>query len=153
MKSIFTYSVSLLIALVILSSCSSNLSTESIETRLLGTWLVDEVKYSKNGRVGYKDVTANFDNYKFTFIADGSLIFVDMDADIDYDGYWYILEDWIWDEDEQQDKLTQTLILNVWDNNTEATRVFRFKEIQISQSKMKVRENRNDGKYKWKLIK
>lgn len=139
--------------MVILSSCSSNLSTDSIETRLLGSWVVDEVKYSKNGRVRCKDVTANFDEYKFTFIADGSLIFVDMEVNVDYDGYWYIQEDWNWDEEEQENKLTQTLIINVWDNNTEATRIFQFKEIQISKNKLKVQEHRNGGKYKWKLIK
>ena len=137
-------------ASLLIGSCSKGLSTEKLETRLIGTWKVEQVKFKRNGC--YKDVTQNFNQYKFTYAADGTLILVDTKVGESHEGYWYIDEEYVWDEEDQENDLVQTLIMAVYNTDANLWRDFRWKDLSVSNSKLKSTERRDGRRYKWELV-
>jgi hypothetical protein len=140
-----------MIITLLLSSCTGESSYSTIENNIVGTWKVDEVKYKRKGGC-YNDVTPKFDSYKFIFNYDYTMQFIDTETGEDHDGYWYVDEQWTWDPDDQQEEVETTVVISIYNAESNDTRMIYWKEMFINRSRIKTKEKRNNGTYKWKLI-
>ena len=136
-----------------LGSWNKGLSTDTVYQRLIGTWKIDQVKFNPEGSLPTRDVTKKFQYYKFVFTADYYLTFIDTETEETYDGYYYIDEITTWNNSSQENDVQQVIKMSLYDPVSGNTKDFEWKDISISNSKLKVTEKRNGGKYKYQLIK
>lgn len=143
--------ISFAVLALLMSSCNKSISYESLHEKVIGSWSVAEVTFRQEGTMQRKDVTENWDQYTFTFNYDETCNIHDSDTGIDYPGYWYIDQYWTGSDDDAERK--QDLVFQVFDLNSENDRTFRWKEAYANNRKLQARETKNDGVYKFKLMK
>lgn len=152
MKTILLFST-LFLLLSINTGCNKDLATGTIESRLIGTWRMDKVKFNPEGSLPSRDVSNKFRYYKYMFTADFYVTFVNTKTQETYEGYYYINEIVTWDEENQENDIEKQLVMSFYDPISTETKTLTWKNLQISNSKFKAKERRNDGTYSYFLEK
>jgi hypothetical protein len=136
-----------LIFLLALVGCNK-LDSQSFYTaneRVQGKWTVSKVetKVSRDGKWGKKDVTSNFEGFEFDLDQSGFLSMFTPKENKTYEGYWYMYEDWSWDEDDQEEEVTFRLYMYLEDpDSTDLFKEMTWTNMQVSDSKFKAEEKR-----------
>ena len=153
MKTAYFINVLIISLLLFSSSCNKDLSAETVEKRLLGTWRIDKVKMKKQGTNTYKNVTSNFTRYSINFDNNGILSYFDSQTSSTYEGYWYIWEVDEWDSDDEEYQTKQTIEISIYDPILDISSEMTWEDISISNKKLKFTEFRDGNKYKFTLVK
>lgn len=145
----------LILSLSVLSlvSCGKNLSTNQIESRLLGTWDMDNVEFKDKGSMIKKDVTGNWSDYRLKFYFDGTLDWIVKTQGDTLFGYWYVNESYQYNSNSNQNEVVHKLEITVYDQTVENSRFLLWTDLSITNSKMKAKESESKGKYFFKLRK
>lgn len=139
-------------AILLLAACGKDLSYDTLHERVIGTWITEEVTFRQEGSVCKKDVTTNWDQYKFLFHEDESFQLANHESGEVFEGYWYINEYWKYDNNNEGTKV-QELIIVVYDENYENTREFLWTNVGATNSSLQAKEKENNGVYRFKLKK
>lgn len=141
-----------LLAILVISGCGKDLPYDTLHSRVIGTWYTDEVTFREKGSLICKDVTANWDQYKYIFNEDESFMLVNHETGEFYDGYWYINEYYTSSSSNTSNK-NQELIFVVFDENLENYVEYVLLDPGVTSSKLKGRRKANNGTYKYTLKK
>lgn len=154
MKRILLLSSLLFSFALLINSCNSgsNISTSVMESRLIGDWWrFEKACFNPKGAAPKKDVTFNWENYKMRFNYDYSLDLFDLKTQDTSYGYWWIYEDWQWDEEDQENELVQTIEITVYDETALNSRTMLWKDPYVGTDKIKATEKTTEGKYLFEL--
>lgn len=121
------------------------MSISKANTRIEGTWTIQSVKnrIPKDGKWGSNDVSNNFENWTFTFNADGTATLFVPDEGLNLNGGWEIYESVDYDDDDGSTTISNNLYM-YFDHptNFDIYREFYWHDMKISKSKFKASSNR-----------
>ncbi len=142
-----------ILTVMFISACGKNLSTNQIQSRLIGTWDMDRVEFKDKGTLIKKDVSGNWNKFRLSFFNDGTLNWIDKSVSDTFPGYWYINEKLEWDANNQQNEVVQQLELYVYSADGVDYRYLLWEELSLTSSRFKAQESSVKGKYYYKLVK
>lgn len=135
-----------------LSACTQTVSTNKLETKLIGDWKFTEAEF-RAGFMQKKSVLKHWEDLIMTFKSDYSIVMTDQEDDLEYDGYWYISEDYEWNQNNNEYDTKQYINIEIWNLQDTTTRVMYWTDPRIGNNKLKVNEEVAQGKYKFELTK
>lgn len=139
--------------LLTLSACNASGSVSNYESKIIGTWKFDEVKFRPNGKNSYSDYSDGFRGSTVTFKEGGILEAYDKDLDTTASGYWYI--DY-YEEYDSDDESNNTIYYMVGTLDIPELNVYSdllWDELSVSNSKLNaIEKDKNSGRYRYKLV-
>ncbi|MBL4862377.1 MAG: hypothetical protein JKY09_05100 [Crocinitomicaceae bacterium] len=141
-----------ILSLTFVQCSAESYSFDTINDRITGKWRAEKVKFKNKGDAFSKDVTDNFKMYLFSFEQGGYAEVNDLESGQIFDGYWYLWENWTWDDDKGEEEKSYTFHLNITDPVSEETRDFTWENLKVTNDKFRADEKRNGGKYTYHLI-
>ena len=159
MKRILPLFASLVLLTLLFSNCRdvNDLSYNTVMNRVTGKWTIEEVRLKDNKRLFSTDITETYKGFTFDFKYDNTLVVHNPKEDKMLYGTWYLDENWVWDEDENEYDVEYQISSVVYDlSDTTQYRHMIWKDLKVNNSKLNAIENRmsDDGKrhkYSFKL--
>lgn len=138
--------------LLLFSSCNASGSISNFEEKIIGTWEFEEVKFKTNGKSGYADYSNGYQGSTVTFKEGGILEAYDKDLDTTASGFWYI--DY-YEEFDENDNIDEVYYM-VGTLDIPELSIFEdllWDELKISNKRLSaIEENKDNGKYKYRLV-
>ena len=143
--------IAFLFILPILFACNKESFGNTVEEKIIGTWIFDNVKFKPDGQFSSVDFTNAYKNCSMTFQEDGTLYAYDAKINATAQGYWYI--DWYveYDEDDDTETTTYVLIGNVTNTDLGINEDIYWDNLGVRNSKLEGNEKKDNGKYTYKL--
>jgi len=142
--------------LLSLSACTASGSISNVEGKLIGTWEFDEVKFKPNGKSGYSDYSDGYKGSTVTFKEGGILEAYDKDLDTTASGYWYVDYYLDYDTDNDGNETSDRVYYMVGTLDIPELNIFEdllWDELKVSNKRLSaIEDDKDDGKYKYKLV-
>lgn len=140
--------------LLSLASCTASGSVSNVEGKIIGTWEFDEVKFKPDGKSSYSDYSDGFQGSTVTFKEGGILEAYDKDLDTIASGFWYI--DY-YEEFDNEGEDRKTIYYMVGTLDIPELNIYKdlfWDELSVSNKRLSaIEEDKNDGDYKYKMVK
>ncbi|MDG1332899.1 MAG: hypothetical protein P8P74_11265 [Crocinitomicaceae bacterium] len=136
-----------------LGSCTAGGSVANVEAKIIGTWEFDQVKFKPNGKSGYSDYSDGFQGSTITFKEGGIIEAYDKDLDTTASGVWYV--DY-YEEFDNDDNSRETIYYMVGTLDIPELGIITdlfWDELEVSNKRLTaIEEDKNDGKYKYRMV-
>lgn len=147
----FTIKIAIIamIAFFALNSCTKNNVFQSPSIKIIGTWKIDKVKFSKDFSIGRADLTQDFNGTTYLFNEDESIVITSPNSSLQ--GTWNIEN--TYDPNTQNTYGTRCVLVSAMSNSNGTITIHNWNNLYITKSKLTGEERRDGGTYYYTLLK